>query len=476
MVFVALAGLKVDGHKYVGQAAANGCAAVVVEAGHAIDLTGYESLPVLEVTDSRAALGEIAAAFYGNPAQGMVLIGITGTNGKTTTTYLLESIIKESGGNPGVIGTINYRFNGKEFPAPFTTPEPVLLQEMLRNMADGGVSHVIMETSSHALSQKRLSGLEFDVALFTNLSRDHLDFHGSMEDYYLAKKGLFAKLKRHGHGTAVVVVESAESEGNRWGRRLLNELESQPDNEMKIISCGLVAGMDVCAGEVKYGISGTTAQINVMGKPLSLASDLVGEFNLKNIIGAVGAAAALGFDIDSVGQGLKKAGMAPGRLERIVVDSDKSDMGAYPEVFVDYAHTPDALENVLRTLRNLINGRLLVAFGCGGDRDKGKRYLMGQVAGKLADTVIITSDNSRSESVESIMTEIERGVRDTGLGDCSVIADRAEAIAKAIGMAGTGDVVLIAGKGHENYQINRDGKVLFDDGQEAARQLKNKKG
>ncbi len=473
MVFVAFAGLRVDGSKYIGQAVANGCVAVIVENGGEVDLN--DTVPVLEVDDSRIALAEIAAALYDYPARQMVVIGITGTNGKTTTTYLLESIIKAAGGNPGVIGTINYRFNGREFPAPFTTPEPVLLQGLLRDMADGGVTHLIMEASSHALSQKRLAGLEFDVALFTNLSRDHLDYHGSMAAYFQAKRVLFEQLKKHGQGTGVVLVETGEDES--WGRSLLAELAKQQggNNDIKIISCGVKSHEDIRARKVKYEITGTTVLLDIMGEELSLKSELAGVFNLKNIIGAVGVARALNLDPDSISRGVQMVENVPGRLERITGDNaKKNNVSRCPEVFVDYAHTPDALENVLRTLKDLCGGRLFVVFGCGGDRDRGKRFLMGRVAGKLADLVIITADNSRSESTEFIMAEIERGVNDAGgFGKYLIMPDRGEAIAQAIKMAGSSDVVLIAGKGHEDYQINNDGKIFFDDRLEALQQLNN---
>ncbi len=476
MVFVALAGLRVDGHQYVGQAASNGCAAVVVEAGHGVDLACCDTVPIIEVGDSRWALAELAAAFYGFPAKNMVMIGITGTNGKTTTTYLLESIIMEAGGNPGVIGTINYRYNSKVFPAPFTTPEPVLLQKMLFDMATAGVTHVIMETSSHALAQKRLAGLEFDVALFTNLSRDHLDFHGSMEAYFEAKMLLFKQLKPHGYG-AVVVVDNIDNIGDTsWGNRLVEELKTirsnADDRDYNVISCGLNAQMDINASQIDYGMFGTTAQLDVIGTPLTIKSDLAGEFNLRNIIGAVGVVAALRIDLEYVNLGLKNAGRVPGRFERIGGNVSEKLEGSYPEVFVDYAHTPDALENVLRTLKGLCHNRVFVVFGCGGDRDQGKRYLMGQVAGQLADGVIITADNSRSESTTLIMAEIERGVKSAGQTCYFTIADRREAIAKAINLAGAEDVVLVAGKGHENYQINKAGKVFFDDSQEVEKLLR----
>ncbi len=486
MLFVALAGLQVDGHHYVRQVVEAGCRVVMVEAGRGIEFSGYDDLVLLEVPDTRVALGEMAASFYGYPARQMKMVAVTGTNGKTTTTYILEAIISEAGYRPGVIGTINYRYNGQEVAAPFTTPEPVLLQGLLREMADSGVDYVIMEASSHALAQKRLVGLEFDLALFTNLSRDHLDFHGDMEAYFVAKKGLFRQLKRS--GIAVVVIDDAVELEESWSRRLLDELKCDwrqaGDGYGPVISCGLEEGCDVIASKVVSGIDGIRAQVAVGGYSVELVSKLIGEFNLKNIIGAVAVTAALGIDLDFIVRGVRRVSKVPGRLEKIVDDGGGA-VGASSllNVFVDYAHTPDALENALRTLAALIQGRVFVVFGCGGDRDQGKRFLMGQIAGQLGDVVIITEDNSRSESKAAIIAEIERGVRDDGRLQRIVltahdvtqgyvaIADRSQAISKAIGWARPEDVVLIAGKGHEDYQITRDGRVYFDDRLEAKKNL-----
>jgi len=492
MLFVALPGLTVDGHKYAREAAARGCVALLVQDGGAPDMAGDGSLTVLETADTRTALGEIAAAFYDHPARQMVITGITGTNGKTTTTYLLEAIIKAAGGNPGIIGTINYRFNGMDFPAPFTTPEPVSLHRLLREMADGGVTHVVMEASSHALAQRRLTGLEFDIALFTNLTRDHLDFHGSMEAYFQAKKELFKQVKRQGQGAAVIITGHKPGPGHEddWGVRLLNELAAEEarhcptGNDLQIISCGFEPQRDVAVSRAAYEVEGTTAYMDVMGKPAIIKSKLVGEFNLKNIIGAVGVAAALDLDLASVNRGVEGVSRVAGRLEKIVTDAPaEGKTSAGISVFIDYAHTPDALENALKTLRSLCRGRLFVVFGCGGDRDRGKRFLMGEAAGQLADVVVITADNSRSESTSAIITEIERGVKSAGQQACSTyeagcrpagfvaIPDRAQAIARAISWAQPEDIVLVSGKGHEDYQITRDGKVFFDDRLEASRHL-----
>ena len=417
-LFVAVRGGLADGHDFVEEARALGCVAMVVEQDYfASALAGsrHSGSSWIVVKDSRQALGQIAASFYGHPAREMKLVGITGTNGKTTSSYLLESMVQESGGKPGVIGTVNYRFGSTKLPASLTTPGPMLLQSLLRRMADAGVTHAIMEVSSHALSQQRLSGLAFDVALFTNLSRDHLDFHGDMENYFQAKKKLFVEyLKDDGH--AVVLAwpeEESLADGLpvelNWGKRLVEELKRRAARQAaksanvgkgsardigrlgakNILECGARGG-DVHPNKLHLHGKGIEVSVMTPQGPWQLSSPLVGEFNLKNILGAVGVGLALGFVPDAACRGLACLGQIPGRLERIATPVD----GTF---FVDYAHTPDALENVLQTLGKLKHHRLIVVFGCGGDRDRGKRSIMGQVAGRLADVVLVTSDNPRSE-------------------------------------------------------------------------------
>lgn len=489
-LFVAVPGLTVNGHNFVDDAIAKGCAAVMVEEGWCnAGNCQNQNTACIEVADTRAALGRVAASFYGHPARTMKLIGITGTNGKTTTTYLLEAMIREAGGNPGVIGTVNYRYNGLEVPASFTTPEAVSLQELLRRMADSGVSHVIMEVSSHALAQKRLEGLLFDVAVFTNLSRDHLDFHGDMAGYFDSKKKLFLEyLKKDGKAVVVEspeLVDSTENAGPRidWGSCLAQELvfstewQNASKGEMDIVTCGMT-GANVWVDSFDEDLNGINAEIVTPAGRFHLRSSLVGEFNLKNLLGGVGTGIALGFDPAVIVQGLGKANMVPGRLERVTSSKDLA-------VFVDYAHTPDALENVLKTLRKIVSGRLIVVFGCGGDRDQGKRPLMGEIAGRLADIALATSDNPRSESPLKILAEIELGLQNTSLRRMraeallsrpamrgyDIVESRQEAIAVAIRYANSNDLVLISGKGHENYQITSTGKIFFDDRLEAVRQL-----
>lgn len=465
-LFVAVAGSAVDGHDFIDDAMQRGCAGVVLEKGRG-RIGKAKGLPVcIEVADSREALGLIAAAFWQEPARRMTMIGITGTNGKTTSAYLLETLIKKAGGQPGVIGTVNYRYAGKVLPAAHTTPPPEILQRLLREMADSGVTHVIMEVSSHALEQKRVAGLSFDVALFTNLSRDHLDFHGDMESYFASKKRLFQEyLKSDGVGVVVDAVSS-----DPWGARLLAELAGGKRKKVPaLLRCGIGAG-EVALTSARQGLSGLTLDVTLPQGSMVVHSPLVGEFNIRNLLGVAAVGSALGYTPAVIAEGLKEAQGAPGRLERVV-----STTGI--EVFVDYAHTPDALENILHTLRRLTRGRLIVVFGCGGDRDQGKRPQMGAIAGRLADVAVVTSDNPRSEEPEAIIAAIEQGIRTAGMARLplamlqshpamhgyEVIVARRAAIRAAIWHANPGDIVVICGKGHEDYQLIGKTRLFFDD-------------
>lgn len=479
-LFVAVPGFSVDGHDYVEHAAHKGSAAVVVEKGRCASFRLPAETVCLEVEDSRVALGQIAASFWDHPADRLTMIGITGTNGKTTSAYLLEAVIRHAGGNPGVIGTVNYRYNGLELPAPHTTPEPLALQRLLRRMADAGVTHVVMEVSSHALAQKRLQGVLFDVALFTNLSRDHLDFHGDMESYFSSKKLLFSGYLKE-KASAVILMDAGECAGcnedhlNSWGKRLANDLRStrqwrQASGQGRdIITCG-GSGSSLAVLDFKESLGGIAAVIETPAGKMTLHSPLVGEFNLRNLLGTIGAGLALNIDPQTIGEALAVTGAAPGRLEPVKAAGGR-------KVFVDYAHTPDALENVLKTLRKLVAGRLIVVFGCGGDRDRGKRPQMGDVAGRLADVIAVTSDNPRSELPEAILADIETGLTALGvprmrletllqaknLQGYDLILSRREAIRTVIRHARPDDVIVISGKGHETYQQTRAGRFYFDD-------------
>jgi len=503
VLFVALPGLKADGHDFVDQALARGCAAVMIERNRAArpaDFAPTGAL-VVEVNDCRQALGRVAAAFYGHPARDLRLIGITGTNGKTTCSYLVESILQAAGHPCGVVGTVNYRYrtgHGEKISlaAPYTTPEPVALQQLLGRMRDSGVTHVVMEVSSHGLAQERLAGLFFDVAAFTNLSRDHLDFHIGMDHYFHSKKKLFLDHLRPG-GTAVLSLRGPAPDGETghlcpedslcWGRRLADSL-----GPARISTCGLAPEHDVHPVNFAIDFMGIKGEIATPLGPLAIRSPLIGLFNLRNILTAVTIGLAVTEDLTdaerlaAIRTGIDNLAAVPGRLER-VTHPDRDDRGC--QVFVDYAHTPDALENVLATLRNLEPARLICVFGCGGDRDAGKRPLMGEAAGRLADVVLVTSDNPRSEPPERILAEIEAGLGRTALGrgpaaailnqeagqGYDVIIDRRQAIDTAIRYCRPDDVVLISGKGHEEYQISGSVRTFFDDRLEARRALEAKR-
>ncbi len=474
-LFVAIPGVKMDGRNYIGDALKRGCVAVVVE-----DITGLDDpdMPLILVADAHQALGELAAAFYEYPANDLQLIGITGTNGKTTTSWLIEGMLLTAGGRPGVIGTVNYRYHGRDGlriiqDAPLTTPDAITLQRLLRTMVDDGVTHVVMEISSHALEQNRIGALRFDVALFTNLSRDHLDYHKSMDAYFAAKKRLFSRhLKENG---IAVIVTGPHAEGRDWGRELKSELDS-----IATLTCGLAAGAEINAQACAQTVDGFRCELDLQGEKAEFTSPLTGSYNILNVLASAGVGMGLGIPTASIRTGLAQVQRVPGRLERVRLPSAGIEGG--PSIFVDYAHTPDALENVLQTLKALAPGRLICLFGCGGDRDRGKRPLMGEVAAQYADVVLVTSDNPRTEDADAIIDEIIPGVIRSGKPEIAAaelltgrvrsqgyarITSRHEAICKACSLAGATDSILIAGKGHEDYQIIGTTKYFFDDTHEA---------
>ncbi len=467
-VFVAIPGVTVDGHEYVMAAAQHGACLVVVEQGRVREFQG--DCAVLVVAETTEALGHLAACFYGFPARDMTMVGITGTNGKTTCAYLIQTVLQEAGYETGLIGTVSYRYGSVEHVASHTTPDAVRLQGLLAEMRDAGVTHVVMEVSSHALMQKRVAGLLFDAALFTNLSRDHLDYHQDMDEYFAAKKKLFTEFLAP-DGVAVVVDDGAD---DGWSGKLVYALA---DKGLQLVVCG--KNRDVSYGNVRFSLEGIRVDIDLMGQPTLVTSPLVGDFNLQNILGTLGVGKALGVETKAIIQGLRGGKGAPGRMEQVVISE-----ATHPALFVDYAHTPDALEKVLETLNGLTKKRVIVVFGCGGDRDTGKRPLMGWAAEKGADISIATSDNPRSEDPLEILEAIEHGMQDAGgtnLGKVAnltghekgyfIIESRRQAIACAIGIADKDDVVLISGKGHEDYQETQNGRTHFDDRLEAKGQL-----
>ncbi|MBN1106085.1 MAG: UDP-N-acetylmuramoyl-L-alanyl-D-glutamate--2,6-diaminopimelate ligase [Deltaproteobacteria bacterium] len=460
-LFVALRGQKLDGHSYLRDAVERGAVAL---AGEQID-DGETTATRVRVRDSRSALSRLAMVFYGHPFRGVDLVGITGTNGKTTTSFFLESILQRAGARPGVVGTINYRFSGRTYPAPVTTPESLDLTALVREMVNAGVTHVIMEVSSHALDQKRTSDCPFRVAIFTNLSRDHLDYHGTMEEYFRAKSLLFRELGKQVSGSgAAAVINMDDPRGSE-----LAGLTDAP-----VLSYGVREGRMVRAASIQTDRTGLKVDLITPWGTRAIRSALLGEFNIYNILAASAAALSLGIGLDDVAKGIEDLRVVPGRMELVENPRDLA-------LVVDYAHTPDALLKTLKSLRSSAVGRLITVFGCGGDRDKGKRYDMGLVAGQESDLVFITSDNPRSEEPLSIISAIERGVRDSGLqrldwpSPCQDVqrgyfteVDRREAIRKAVSLAARKDLILIAGKGHEDYQIVGGERRQFDDRREAA--------
>ena len=438
-VFVALKGVKTDGEKFARQAVDNGAVAVVSE--HAI--AGLD-VPVLQVNDARLALAELAADFYGHPSEHMRVVGITGTNGKTTTAHLLASIFEAGGMKCGVIGTVAYRIGAEERESTHTTPEAPDVQQLLREMVDRGCSACAMEVSSHALALKRVDAMTFSAGVFTNLTRDHLDFHADMDNYFRAKRRLFEILP----AGAPALINLDDPKG-----AAMVEASGRP------VTYAINRAADITPGPLSFSIEGLSFDIRTPRGTLHARSKLVGRPNVYNILSAVSTAVALDMPFDAIEKGVQALENVPGRFE--VVSNSKDGI----TVVVDYAHTDDALRNLLETARPMARGRVITLFGCGGERDRTKRPLMGAVASRMSDVIVITSDNPRHENPDRIIEEVQRGITADTRRDATMfaIADRRTAIAKAIELARPGDMVLLAGKGHEKYQVLGDEHVPFDD-------------
>ncbi len=446
-LFVATRGQTVDGHDYLAAAAEKGAVAAVVDADAAQPFAGVR----VRVRSSQHALARIAANRFGRPADALTMIAVTGTNGKTTTTFLAEALARAAGGSPGVIGTVEYRFGTVAYQAPFTTPTPLVLHQMLAEMRAAGVTHVAMEASSHALELGRLDGVRFRVAAFTNLTQDHLDFHGTMQAYAESKAKLF---REHLTADGVGVINM----DTEWGAFMLQEVRGRA---LAVSTQGVPEILVMRSSQTVEGIDADFA--TPIGE-VHVRSPLIGAFNLENLAVGVGIGVGLGLDAATIARGLGSVRGVPGRLERVPNDRGFG-------VFVDYAHTPDALERVMAALRPLTKGRLIVVFGCGGDRDKTKRPKMGRAVARDADLPIVTSDNPRTEDPLAIINMIIDGVREVRCDGFVVEPDRRRAIAAAVEAARAGDIVLIAGKGHEDYQIVGKTKQHFDDREEAAAAL-----
>jgi UDP-N-acetylmuramoyl-L-alanyl-D-glutamate--2,6-diaminopimelate ligase len=439
-VFVALPGQKADGAVFAPQAVAAGAAAVVAER-EAVET----AVPWIVVRDARLALAHLAAEFFGHPSRQMTVVGITGTNGKTTTSYLMQSIFEAAGTRCGLMGTVTYRIGDREIAATRTTPEAPDVQELMREMVDAGCGACVMEVSSHALAMHRVDGIHFAAGVFTNLTRDHLDFHQDMESYFAAKRRLFEMLP----AGAPAVLNTDDPRGVA-----LADVTSRP------VTYAINRDADVTPGPLNFGFGGLDFDVRMPQGVAHVTSKLVGRPNVYNILAASATAAALGVPIKAIERGLQKLAGVPGRFELASAKGDDIT------VVVDYAHTDDALRNLLETARPLASRMLVTVFGAGGDRDRTKRPLMGMVAARLSDVVIITSDNPRGEDPGRIIDEVKLGAEPKtrqGNADVLTIVDRREAIQHAIGHASAGDVVLIAGKGHEKYQEIGGQVMPFDD-------------
>jgi len=437
-IFVAIDGHKLDGNSFIQEALRRGARLVISQ-----NIPQNTSLPkdisFLKVKDSRLALAQLAAQFYRYPSRKLKVIGVTGTNGKTTITYLMEHLLKCLGYSAGVIGTINYRFKDKSIAAKNTTPGPEDLQELLAQMHNADVRYALMEVSSHALDQRRVEGVDFHCAIFTNLTQDHLDYHQDMENYFQAKSLLFRSL----NSNALAILNRDDA----YSQRLINMTPA------RVLTYGLRQGADIWASDIKLASYITTFNINNAKIKTQLNSKLIGRHNIYNILAVFKFALEEGFPPDKIKQAIESFTFVPGRLENI-------DRGQPFKVFIDYAHTDDALYNVLSSLKDIPHKRIILVFGCGGERDKGKRPKMGAVATEMAEHVYITSDNPRSENPEEIIQDIVKGIKKHNY---QIILDRRQAIFEAMQMAKEDDIVLIAGKGHETYQIFKDRIIEFSD-------------
>ncbi|MFH1113348.1 MAG: UDP-N-acetylmuramoyl-L-alanyl-D-glutamate--2,6-diaminopimelate ligase [Pseudomonadota bacterium] len=457
-LFAAISGEHADGNRFIAGAVEAGAAAIMSENAR---MEEFEDIPWIQVPDVRSALGPASAAVFGHPTKQVSLVGITGTNGKTTLTFLLEAVAKEAGFRPGVLGTISHRWAAVECAARNTTPEASDIQQIISEMAADGVSHVFMEVSSHGLDLGRVEGCEFDVAVFTNLTQDHLDYHGNLEDYYLAKKALFSRLLPSSSKPAPCCAINVD---DPYGRRLLSEIDAVPR-----MGFGTSSNAKVHPVQADLAASGISVTVRTPRGLTAIRSGLTGPFNLSNILAAVAVSELLDIPGDAVRRGIESVRTVPGRLERVA-----SDRGT---VFVDYAHTPNALKNVLDALNIIRKGRIITVMGCGGDRDRTKRPIMGKEAAAGSDVVVITSDNPRTEDPDAIIRQVEDGVREFGFvpfgndaaegpltrGCYRVIADRRSAVSWALKRLAGGDILLVAGKGHETYQEIDGIRHPFDD-------------
>lgn len=459
-MFIATRGTRSDGHDFASDAVRRGASVVVVE--H--DVSVPAETPVIRVPDSREALGLLAHAYRGNPSSRMLVFGVSGTNGKTTTTYLLESILREAGYKPGVIGTIEHRFADQHVKAQNTTPTALELSDLMARMAETGVNALAMEVSSHATDQRRIAGIEFDIGVLTNITQDHLDYHGSMEEYAAAKRRFYFDCLLRPRHKKSPEPGAAFGIDNEWAARFAKDFPARQ------LTFGLGDEARVRADGIEFSPNATRFEIVTDNGRLAIASKLLGQFNVQNVLGAASASLLAGIPQDAIVRGIASLTPVSGRFEQV-------DCGQPFAVVVDYAHTPDGLERILHSARQMTRNRVVTVFGCGGDRDPGKRPKMGRIAGDMSDIVFLTNDNPRTEDPQKIADMAFVGVTESQLphSAANVVLDRRVAIEAAIGAAQEGDVVVIAGKGHEDYQILNTGTVHFDD-REVAREVLQTRG
>ncbi len=437
-LFVCIEGLTVDGHIFIENAIKSGAVAILVQK----DITNIpKDITIIKVNNTRNALSYIASNFYNNPVNKCELIGVTGTNGKTSSTYFMESILKENNKNVGIIGTIDTRINGEKVEIDFatsTTPDSIELQHILNYMVEKNVDNVIMEVSSHALELHKVDGFSFKTSIFTNLTQDHLDLHVTMENYKKAKGKLFAMSQN-----SIINIDDPA------GDYMISCAKGN------VITYSIEKESDLQAYNINYSNKGVSFCININNNEEKMFIPIPGKFSLYNALGVIAASLSLGVDIEIIKLGLSKLKGVPGRIQNIENNKGIS-------VIVDYAHTPDSLENIIKTVKEFTKGKVITIFGCGGDRDKGKRSIMGKIAGTFSDICIITSDNPRTEEPENILNEIEEGIKNINENYVKII-DRRDAIEYGIKKASEGDSIIIAGKGHEDYQIFKKETIYFDD-------------
>ena len=432
--FVCINGFNTDGHKYIENAVASGAKIIIVEK----NVDAIDNVCILKVKNARAALAKMSANFYKNPSEKMNIIGVTGTNGKTTTTYIIKSVLDTTGHKVGIIGTIENRIGNRVLHTERTTPESLDLQKLLNDMFLEEVDSVVMEVSSHALDLNRVDCCEYNIGVFTNLTQDHLDYHVNMENYKMAKAKLFKACDNS--------VINIDDEAGKY---------MQDIAKGKVLTVGIDKEADIMAKEIKMSYDGIEFDLVYLNDSYPIKLNMLGRFSVYNVLVSVGACVFMGMPMDSIIHGIEVIKGVKGRFETI-----KNPNGF--SVVVDYAHTPDSLENVLKTAKEFVKGNIITVFGCGGNRDKTKRPIMGEIAGELSTYCIITNDNPRSENPETISQEIEKGIKET-LCPYEKILDRKEAILKAVSIAKRDDIVIIAGKGHETYQIFSDKTIHFDD-------------